>query len=45
MSNAKRNFLNNFHHIDAAYLQNYLDEFAYKLNWRYLRDKKYLTDY
>lgn len=39
ISNAKRNFLNNFHHIDAAYLQNYLDEFAYKLNRRYLRDK------
>lgn len=28
ISNAKRNFLNNFHHIDNSYLQNYLDEFS-----------------
>jgi hypothetical protein len=36
IANAKRNFLNNFHHINDIYLQNYLDEFAYKLNRRYI---------
>lgn len=39
ISNAKRNFLNNFHHVDSAYLQNYLDEFTYKLNRRFFGDK------
>ena len=39
ISNAKRNFLNNFHHMDDSYLQNYLDEFTYKLNRRYFGDK------
>ena len=39
ISNAKRNFLNNFHHVDDSYLQNYLDEFTYKLNRRYFGDK------
>ncbi len=39
ISNAKRNFLNNFHHVDNSYLQNYLDEFTYKLNQRYFGDK------
>ena len=39
ISNAKRNFLNNFHHIDDSYLQNYLDEFTYKLNRRFLSDR------
>ena len=39
ISNAKRNFLNNFHHVDDSYLQNYLDEFTYKLNRRYFSDK------
>jgi hypothetical protein len=39
ISNAKRNFLNNFHHVDDTYLQNYLDEFSYRLNRRYFGEK------
>lgn len=39
ISNAKRNLLNNFHHVDDTYLQNYLDEFTYRLNRRYTGDK------
>lgn len=39
ISNAKRNLLNTYHHIDDSYLQNYLDEFTYKLNRRYLGEK------
>jgi hypothetical protein len=39
ISNAKRNLLNNFHHVDDTYLQNYLDEFTYRLNRRYCGDK------
>lgn len=39
ISNAKRNLLNNFHHIETTYVQNYLDEFTYKLNRRYFGDK------
>ena len=35
ISNAKRNLLNSYHHIDDIYLQNYLDEFTYRLNRRY----------
>jgi len=35
ISNAKRNFLGVYHRIKAKYLQNYLDEFSYKLNRRY----------
>ena len=38
IGNAKRNFLNNFHHIKDVYLQNYLDEFTYKLNRRFMSD-------
>jgi hypothetical protein len=48
ISNAKRNLLNNFHHIDDTYLQNYLDEFTYRLNRRYSGDKifvKLLIEY
>ncbi len=36
ISNAKRNLLNNYHHVDDKYLQRYLDEFTYKLNRRSL---------
>lgn len=36
ISNAKRNLLNNYHHVDDKYLQRYLDEFTYKLNRRFL---------
>lgn len=34
ISNAKRNFLGVYHKIKGKYLQNYLDEFCYKLNRR-----------
>lgn len=39
ISNAKRNFLGNFHKIKGKYLQLYLNEFVYKLNRRYFKDK------
>ncbi len=39
ISNAKRNFLGVYHKINAYYLQNYLNEFVYKLNRRYFKDK------
>jgi len=39
ISNAKRNLLGNYHKIKGKYLQNYLDEFVYKLNRRYFGDK------
>jgi hypothetical protein len=35
ISNAKRNLLGIYHKIRGEYLQNYLDEFVYKLNRRY----------
>jgi len=38
ISNAKRNLLGIYHKVNAGYLQNYLDEFSYKLNRRYCRD-------
>lgn len=37
ISNAKRNFLGVYHKINGRYLQNYLDEFVYKLNRRYFK--------
>jgi len=37
ISNAKRNFLGVYHKINGEYLQNYLDEFVYKLNRRYFK--------
>jgi len=39
ISNAKRNLLNSYHHVDDIFLQNYLDEFTYKLNRRYFGEK------
>lgn len=39
ISNAKRNFLGNYHKIKGKYLQLYLNEFIYKLNRRYFGDK------
>lgn len=39
ISNAKRNFLGIYHKINGKYLQQYLDEFCYKLNRRYFGDK------
>lgn len=38
-SNTKRNLLNTYHHVDDVFLQNYLDEFSYKLNRRYFGEK------
>lgn len=35
ISNAKRTLLGIYHKIKGKYLQNYLDEFCYKLNRRY----------
>lgn len=37
ISNAKRNFLGVYHKIKGYYLQNYLNEFVYKLNRRYMK--------
>lgn len=37
ISNAKRNFLGIYHKIRRGYLQNYLNEFVYKLNRRYFK--------
>jgi hypothetical protein len=37
ISNAKRNFLGIYHKIKRKYLQNYLNEFVYKLNRRYFK--------
>lgn len=39
ISNAKRNFLGNYHKIKGKYLQLYLNEFIYKLNRRYFGEK------
>ncbi len=39
ISNAKRTFLGVYHKIKGAYLQNYLNEFVYKLNRRYFGDQ------
>lgn len=36
ISNAKRQLLNSYHKIKPEFLQNYLDEFCYKFNRRYL---------
>lgn len=38
ISNAKRLLLNTHHSIGRAFLQNYLNEFCYKLNRRYMND-------
>ncbi|MBT4399619.1 MAG: IS1595 family transposase [Bacteroidetes bacterium] len=39
ISNAKRCMLSAYHHVDDKYLQNYLNEYTYKLNRRYFGDK------
>lgn len=39
ISNAKRNFLGVYHKIKGKYLQNYLNEFCYKLNRRYFNHR------
>lgn len=38
IANAKRNFSGVNHKVDVNYLQNYLDEFTYKLNRRFCKD-------
>ncbi len=39
ISNAKRNFIGNYHKIKKKYLQLYLNEFVYKLNRRYFGER------
>ena len=39
IANAKRTLLGIYHKIKGKYLQNYLDEFCYKLNRRYFGEK------
>ena len=39
ISNAKRNFVGTYHKIKAKYLQQYLNEFIYKLNRRYFGNR------
>lgn len=39
ISNAKRTLLGTFHKIKGKYLQNYLNEFCYKLNRRYFGNR------
>ena len=39
ISNDKRQLLDIYHHTDAHYLQNYLDEFCYKFNRGYFGEK------
>ena len=39
ISNAKRNFVGNYHKIKKKYLQLYLNEFVYKLNRRYFGER------
>lgn len=39
ISNSKKMFLGIFHRIDSPYMQNYLNEFCYKFNRRYFKDK------
>ena len=39
ISNAKRNFVGNYHKIKKKYLQLYLNEFVYKLNLRYFGER------
>ena len=35
ISNAKKKLLALHHHVNDKYMQNYLNEFYYKSNWRY----------
>jgi hypothetical protein len=39
ISNAKRNLLGVYHTISRTHLQNYLNEFCYKLNRRYFGER------
>lgn len=39
ISNAKRTFAGIYHMMKAEYMQNYLNEFCYKVNRRYFADK------
>jgi ISXO2-like transposase domain len=39
ISNAKKIFGGVFHHMKSRFLQNYLNEFCYKLNRRYFKDR------
>ena len=39
IANAKRNLLGIHHRVDGKYLQNYLNEFCYKVNRRNMKEK------
>ncbi|MEY4935741.1 MAG: hypothetical protein RIS64_2100 [Bacteroidota bacterium] len=39
IANSKRLLLDIYHRIDDDFLQNYLNEFCYKFNRRYMQDK------
>lgn len=41
IANAKRNLLGIHHRVDGKYLQNYLNEFCYKVNRRNLKEKMF----
>jgi transposase-like protein len=41
ISNAKRNLLGVYHRINSNYLQNYLDEYCYRLNRRNIKDEMF----
>ena len=38
ISNAKRTLLGIYHRVNSSYLQNYLNEFCYRLNRRYMKE-------
>lgn len=42
IANSKRVFLDAYHRINSDYLQNYLDEFCYRLNRRYMKRNEIL---
>ncbi|MCH7410556.1 transposase, partial [Belliella sp. DSM 111904] len=39
ISNLKKNLLGIYHMVTEKYIQNYIDEFVYKLNRRYFGEK------
>ncbi|MEM6273422.1 MAG: IS1595 family transposase, partial [Bacteroidota bacterium] len=43
VTNVKRNLSGIFHGVSEKYLQNYLDEFCYKLNRRYEGESRFAT--
>lgn len=41
IANAKRNLLGTYHMVSMKYIQDYLDEFCYKVNRRYFKDNMF----